>query len=275
MTGSQARRPCRRHSFTLAIRRASRPRAGALRRRQPRAHQPPAQRSAPAVSGSRGIGQACVPAEVRSRRRAPRQPAGRPGGHAARTRALDAPSSAVGRRACGRPRRGAVAAVLPHWDDDDDRLPGGRLTRALPPRANGHDRGAWCERRNRAASARWAPRLPGQPASGLHPHALVRAAVDHFDRDRRGLWVRHAGTRAQSNTHAARGLTVRRSPSIGANTSWCHSARDLVFARLGAGVTSVRPAGGASARAPPGGRRRSISFRSARLRIDSNRNVSR
>ena len=57
MTGSQARRPCRRHSFTLAIRRASRPRAGALRRRQPRARQPPAQRWAPAVSGSRGIGQ--------------------------------------------------------------------------------------------------------------------------------------------------------------------------------------------------------------------------
>ena len=38
-------------------RRASRPRAGALRRRQPRAHRPPAQRKAPAVSGSRGIGQ--------------------------------------------------------------------------------------------------------------------------------------------------------------------------------------------------------------------------
>ena len=46
-----------RHSFTLATRRASRPRAGALRRRQPRACQPPAQRWAPAVSGSRGIGQ--------------------------------------------------------------------------------------------------------------------------------------------------------------------------------------------------------------------------
>ena len=38
-------------------RRASRPRAGALRRRQPRTHRPPAQRWAPAVSGSRGIGQ--------------------------------------------------------------------------------------------------------------------------------------------------------------------------------------------------------------------------
>ena len=142
------------------------------------------------------------------------------GGHAARTRALGAPSSAVGRHACG---RGAVAAVLPHWDDDDDRLPGGRLTRALPPRANGHDRGAWYERRNRAASARWVPRLPGQPASGLHPHALVRAAVDHFDRDRRGLWVRHARTRSQSNTHAARGLTVRRSPSGARVATWCHA----------------------------------------------------
>ena len=184
----------------------------------------PATCAAMGAGGERqpGIGQARVP-EVRSRRRAPRQRTDRPVGRAARSNAFSAPSSAVGRRACGRPRRGAVAAVLPHWDDDDDRLPGGRLTRALPPRANGHDRGAWCERRNRAASARWAPRLPGQPASGLHPHALVRAAVDHFDRDRRGLWVRHAGTRAQSNTHAARGLTVRRSPSGARVATWCHA----------------------------------------------------
>ena len=227
---------------------STRPRAGALRRRQPRAHRPPAQRWAPAVSGSRGTGQrACASTGALAAPRtaaadgSPRRPRG----------TLERAQRAIQRR---RPqaRRGAVAAVLPHWDDDDDRLPGGRLTRALPPRANGHDRGAWCERRNRAASARWAPRLPGQPASGLHPHALVRAAVDHFDRDRRGLWVRHAGTRAQSNTHAARGLTVRRSPSIGANTSWCHSARDLVFARRGAGVTSVRPPGGASGRAQRG-----------------------
>ena len=132
------------------------------------------------------------------------------------SRALGAPSSAAGRRACGRPRRGAVAAVLPHWDDDDDRLPGGRLTRALPPRANGHDRGAWCERRNRAASARWAPRLPGQPASRLHWHALRRVAFDNFGSDRRGLRARHADTHAQSNTCGARGLKVRRSPSIAA-----------------------------------------------------------
>ena len=156
-----------------------------------------------------GIGQARVPAEVRSRRRAPRQPAGWPGGHAARTRALGAPSSAIGRHACGRPRRGAVAAVLPHWDDDDDRLPGGRLTRALPPRANGHDHGARCERRNRTASARWGPRLHCQPASRLHWHAFVRAVFDQVDRDRRGLRARHADKHAQSNTHWARGLKVR------------------------------------------------------------------
>jgi len=37
-------------------RRASRPRGGALRRRQPRARQPPAQRWAPAVSGSQALG---------------------------------------------------------------------------------------------------------------------------------------------------------------------------------------------------------------------------
>ena len=138
------------------------------------------------------------------------------GGHAARSSALDAPSSAVGRRACGRPRRGAVAAVLCRiGHDDDGRLPGGRLTRALPPRANGHDGGAWCERRNRAASERWAPRSPGHPASRLHPHALRRAAFDNIGSDRRGLRARHADTHAQSNTHGARGLKVRRSPSIG------------------------------------------------------------
>ena len=101
--------------------------------------------------------------------------------------------------------RGAVAAVLPHWSHDDGRLPGGRLTRPLPPPANGHGREVWCERRNRTASARWAPRLPGQPASRLHPHALRRAAFDHFDPDRRGLWARHADTHAQA-------VLIRRRP---------------------------------------------------------------
>ena len=61
----------------------------------------------------------------------------------------------------------------------------------------------------------WGPHLPGQPASRLHPHALVRAAFDNVGSDRHGLWVRHADTHAQSNTPGARGLTVRRSPSIG------------------------------------------------------------
>ena len=205
-------------------RRASRPRAGALRRRQPRAHRPPAQRWAPAVSGSRGIGQRATAS--RGALAAPRTAAA--DGSPRRPRGtLERAQRAIQRRRPARLRptapRHCGTAVLPHWDDDDDRLPGGRLTRALPPRANGHDRGAWCERRNRAASVRWAPRLPGQPASGLHPHALVRAAVDHFDRDRRGLWVRHAGTRSQSNTHAARGLTVRRSPSGARVATWCHA----------------------------------------------------
>ena len=129
-------------------------------------------------------------------------------------------------RSARRPARSAGAPAAEHaaalWQlccrighDDDGRLPGGRLTRALPPRANGHDRGAWCERRDRAASARWAPRSPGQPASRLHPHALVRAAFDNIDSNRRGLWARHANTHAQSNIHGARGLKVRSSPSIG------------------------------------------------------------
>ena len=131
-------------------------------------------------------------------------------------------------RSARRPARSAGAPAADHaaercgtqlccriGHDDDGRLPGGRLTRALPPRANGHDRGAWCERRDRAASARWAPRSPGQPASRLHPHALVRAAFDNIDSNRRGLWARHANTHAQSNIHGARGLKVRSSPSIG------------------------------------------------------------
>ena len=223
---SQARRPCRRHSFTLAIRRASRPRAGALRRRQPRAHRPPAQRWAPAVSGSRGIGQRATAS--RGALAAPRTAAA--DGSPRRQRGtLECAQRAIQRRRPARlrptaPRRcGSCAAALGRR----------RRSRALPPRANGHGRGAWCERRNRAASARWAPRLPGQPASGLHPHALVRAAVDHFDRGRRGLWVRHARTHAQSNTHAARGLTVRRSPSGARVATWCHGSR--------AGVTGGRP----------------------------------
>ena len=80
----------------------------------------------------------------------------------------------------------------------------GSRSSCLPPPANGHGRGALCERRNGTASAQWAPRLPGQPASRLHLQALVRAAFDHFDPDRRGLWVRHADTHAQANTYRPR-----------------------------------------------------------------------
>ena len=154
----------------------------------------------------------CVPAGARSRRGAPRQPAAATRHARARSTRHPAPSA-------GAPAADRAAAP---WQlccrighDDDGRLPGGRLTRVLPPRANGHDRGAWCERRNRAASARWGPRSPGHPASRLHWHALVRAAFDNIGSDRRGLRARHADTHAQSNTRGARGLKVRRSPSIG------------------------------------------------------------
>ena len=155
----------------------------------------------------------CVPAGVRARGAAHRGSRRRPRG------ALECARRAIQRRRPARqrptaPRRcGSCAAA--HGHDDDGRLPGGRLTRALPPRANGHDRGARCERRNRAASARWAPRSPGQPASRLHPRALVRAAFDNIGSDRRGLRARHADTHAHSNTRGARRLKVRRSPSIG------------------------------------------------------------
>ena len=191
---------------------ASRPRAGALRYRQPRTHQPPAQRWAPAVSGRQAFGQARVPVQVHSRRRAPRQPAEATWHARGRSTHHPAPSA-------GTPAADHAAAL---WQlccrtghDDDGRLPGGRLTRVLPPRANGHDRGAWCERRNRAASARWGPRSPDHPASRLHWHALVRAAFDKIGPDRRKLRSRHADTHAHSNTSGARGLKVRRSPSIG------------------------------------------------------------
>ena len=155
--------------------------------------------------------------------------------HAARSRALSAPSTAV---ACGRPRRGAVAALVPRWSHGDDHLPGGRVTRALPPPAKGHGRGAWCKRRNRTAGGRWGPHLPGQPASRLHPHALVRAAFDNVGSDRHGLWVRHADTHAQSNTPGARGLTVRRSPSIGRAEA---RATDATRGRLARSRWPIRP----------------------------------
>ena len=75
----------------LAAARASAPPLPAAR-----AHQPPAQRWPPAVSGSRALGQqARVLAEVRSRRRAPRQPAAASTRHA-RARSVRRPARSAG-----------------------------------------------------------------------------------------------------------------------------------------------------------------------------------
>ena len=135
----------------------------------------------------------CASRGARSRRRAPKQPA-------AATRHVRARSTRHSAPSAGAPAADRAAAL---WQlccrighDDDGRLPGVRLTRALPPRANGHDRGAWCERRNRAASARWGPRSPDHPASRLHWHALVRAAFDKIGPDRRKLRSRRGHTRS-------------------------------------------------------------------------------
>ena len=101
-----------------------------------------------------------------ARRRAPRQPADRPGARAARPRTLSWPSIAVDQRACGRPRRGSVAAVLPHWSHDDGRLPEGRLIRPLPPPADtGHGIDIGHELASDAASGRIGCCWPGLPCA--------------------------------------------------------------------------------------------------------------
>ena len=96
------------------------------------------------VSGSHRQGRVlCVPIRG-ARRRAPRQPADCPGGRAARPRGPSAPSTAVGQRACGRPRRGSVAAVLPHWSHDDTvacQMVGSHARGHNLPRATGARRG--------------------------------------------------------------------------------------------------------------------------------------
>ena len=165
----------------------------------------------------------CVPIRG-ARRRAPRQPRIAPVAtrHA---RGPSAPSTAVGRRACGRPRRGSVAAVLPHWSHDDGRLPDGRLTRPRPQPAEGHGREAWCQQRSGTAGGRWEPRLPGQKALRLHPHAPVRAAFADFDLDWRGLRGRSRDGQAHGSLSRPWARPVRRWASRGArerNTSPKH-----------------------------------------------------
>ena len=158
--------------------------------------------------GTRPGGTCANRAEVRSRRRAPRQPAAAT--RRARARSTRHPAPSVGAPAADHAAAlwQLCCAALVTTTTVACPVVGSR-SRALPPHANGHDGGAW----NRAASERWAPRSPGQPASRLHPHALRRAAFDNFGSDRRGLRARHADTHAQLNTHGARGLKVRRSPS--------------------------------------------------------------
>ena len=142
----------------------------------------------------------CHRAAAWSRRRAGRRQwtaswalADAPRGRRGDPRAPSSLSIAVDQRACGRPRRGSVAAVLPHWSHDDGRLPEGRLIRPRPPPAEGHGREAWCQQRSGTAGGRWEPRLPSHPASSLDPHALVRTAFDHSEADRRGLWGTRRG----------------------------------------------------------------------------------
>ena len=66
---------------------------------------------------------------------------------------------------------------MPRWSHDNDHLPGGRVTRALPPPAKGHGRGgAWYKRRNRTAGGRWGPRTypANQHRVCIHTLSCVR-----------------------------------------------------------------------------------------------------
>ena len=138
-------------------------------------------------------------------RRAPRQPADRPGGCAARPRAPSSPCMAIGQHACGRPRRGSVAAVL-HQPPTIGRTAtvayqiwAAHTIAATTCEATGAMRGVNTGTAQRAADgSRVYP--PGQPASRLDPHARARAdSVGQF----RGRSVHASGT------------TRRRPPSTG------------------------------------------------------------
>ena len=154
---------CARH-LTSTRRRTPPARLAAARARAPpspaaRAHQPAC--AAMATGGERqpGVGPAGACAS-RGALAAPRTAAAG-GGHAARSRALGAPSSAVGRRACGRARRGAVAAVLPHWSQ----------RRRSPARWSAHARAATACKWPRWRSVVRTPEPRGERAMGA---ALTR-----------------------------------------------------------------------------------------------------
>jgi hypothetical protein len=53
------------------------------------------------------------------------------------------------------------------------------------------------------------------------PAGAVRAAFDHFDPDRRGLWVRHADTHAQANSYRPRAHPGRMSAHTAAAAAQC------------------------------------------------------
>ena len=157
---------------------------------------------------------------------------------ARRARELPARRPLPSASACGRPRRGPVAAVLPHWSHGDGRLPDGRLTRPLPPPAEGHGREAWCQHWSGTAGGRWGPRLPGQPPSSLVPHALVRTALAIIQRPIGALWVRHADTYPQADTPRSRVRTMRRygvrptfSQLVSLRSSRCFQGSELVSLR--------------------------------------------
>ena len=139
-----------------------------------------------------------------ARRRAPRQPADCPGGRAARPRVPSSPSIAAGQHACGRPRGGSVAAVLPHWSHGDRRLPDGRLKRPLPPPVKGHGRDAWCEYWSGLAGGRWELNgsrvYPGRPTGIAFGSARARAdtALANSEADRRALPARPGEARPPS-----------------------------------------------------------------------------
>ena len=111
--------------------------------------------------GTRPGGTCANRAEVCAPGAAHRAAAG--GGHAARSSALGAPSSAVGRRACGRPRRRALwhTAVLPHWS----------RRRRSPARWSAHARAATACKWPRSRSVVRTPGPRGERAMGA---ALTR-----------------------------------------------------------------------------------------------------